>query len=210
MGSLAAWLRLGELEAQRIECEAYNAKAFKQHLADIRRLTPAEPDAFEPELRRLCAESGVAFVLIPELPHTRACGATRWLNPDKAILQLSLRYRSNDQFWFSFFHEAGHILLHSSKEVFIEGSDCKSDKEEQADAFAANTLIPASEYRRLKNVGIFSRADVVAFAESIGIAPGIVVGRLQHDGLLPMSHLNDLKRRFISLLCAPSVPSMLE
>jgi len=197
LGSLAAWLRLGELQAQAIDCKNYDEKKFKENLATIRALTAEPPEVFEPELKRLCAESGVALVLVSELPRTRVSGATRWMNPYKAIIQLSLRYKSDDQFWFTFFHEAGHVILHSSKEIFLEGISHRSDKEDEADNFAANFLIPPSDYKRLLNTGYSSKAAIRTFAESIGIAPGIVVGRLQHDGRLPMSYCNDLKRRFV-------------
>jgi len=196
LGSLASWLRFGELEAQRIECTPYDEKRFREHLMKIRELTVEAPQVFEPELKRLCAESGVALVLVSELPKTRVSGAIRWVNPYKAIIQLSLRYKSDDQFWFTFFHEAGHVILHSSKEIFLEGIDHKSGKETEADTFATNLLIHPTDYKRLKASGYSSKAAIAQFAQSIGIAPGIVVGRLQHDDLLPMSHCNDLKRRF--------------
>ncbi|MFN8491179.1 MAG: hypothetical protein U0350_26520 [Caldilineaceae bacterium] len=37
---------------------------------------------------------------VPELAQLRVCGATRWLTPNKALLQLSLRYKTNDHLWF--------------------------------------------------------------------------------------------------------------
>ncbi len=67
-----------------------------------------------------CAAVGVAVVLVPELPGTRVSGATRWLTPGKALIQLSLRYKSDDQLWFTFFHEAAHVLLHGKRDLFIE------------------------------------------------------------------------------------------
>ncbi|MBI3111038.1 MAG: HigA family addiction module antidote protein [Ignavibacteriales bacterium] len=196
-GSLAAWLRLGELKAQTIECDKYDEKKFKESLAAMRSLTMQPPKVFEPELKRLCAKSGVALVFVSELQKTRVSGAIRWVNPYKAIIQLSLRYKSDDQFWFTFFHEAGHVILHSSKEIFLEGMDHKNTKENEADDFAANFLVPPAEHKRLMIEGYSSKAAIGGFAKSIGVAPGIVVGRLQHDGLLPMSYCNDLKRRFI-------------
>jgi len=196
LGSLAAWLRLGELQAQAIECERYDEKKFRVNLGIVRSLTTEPPAVFEPELKKLCAKSGVALVLVSELQKTHVSGGTRWMNPYKAIVQLSLRYKSDDQFWFTFFHEAGHVILHSSKEIFLEGIDHKSDKETEADDFAANFLIPSAEYKTFTARGYFSKVAIRSFAQSIGIAPGIAVGRLQYDGFLPMSHCNELKRRF--------------
>jgi Zn-dependent peptidase ImmA (M78 family) len=131
---------------------------------------------------------------VPELPKIRACGATWWLNPYKPVIQLSLRYKSDDQLWFSFFHEAGHILLHGKKECFIEG-DGKNAKENEADDFASDVLIPRRHFDQFIASSRFSRSAINNFAAEIEIAPGIVVGRLQHDGHLPYTHLNDLKCR---------------
>lgn len=149
---------------------------------------------------RLCADAGVAVVFVPQLPQTRTCGATRRLNPNKALIQLSLRYKTNDHLWFSFFHEAGHILLHGKRNVFLEGGSVQGveeqDKEEEANKFAADILIPLDELKRFLASGQYrSKAGIVQFAKEIGIAPGIVVGRLQHDGKLPQGHCNELKCR---------------
>lgn len=109
-GSLATWLRQGELEAQAIECDPYNAETFHDVLMRIRTLTVEPVSFFQKELVHLCADAGVAVVFVQELPHTGICGSTQWLTPRKALVQLSLRYKTDDQLWFTFFHEAGHIL----------------------------------------------------------------------------------------------------
>ncbi len=197
-GALISWLREGELQAKEIHCERYDARQFRSALTNIRQLTAKPPEAFKPDLVRLCAACGVAVVFVPELPKTRVSGATRWLTPDKALIQLSLRYKTDDHLWFSFFHEAGHILKHGKRDVFIEGtSPGKNDpKEDEANAFAAEILIPEKELTRFLADKRLSKAAIRKFASQLGIAPGIVVGRLQHDGTLPQSYCNDLKRRF--------------
>ena len=193
-GALASWLRNGELEAQKIDCKPFNGNQFRSTLSQIRALTNQPPETFQPETVRLCAESGVAVTFVPELPQTKVNGATWWLNPQKAVIQLSLRYKSDDQLWFSFFHEAGHILLHGKKEIFIE--DDKQDiQEHEANNFAADILIPTTKFQQITKLERISKVAIKNFASEIGIAPGIVVGRLQHDGNLPPSHCNDLKRR---------------
>ena len=196
--ALAAWLRRGELLAQEIACEPYNEAAFRDALEQVRRLTREPFSAIEVILRRLCAGAGVAVVIVPELPHTCVCGATRWLSPTKALIQLSLRYRTDDQFWFSFFHEAGHILLHGKRLTFVdEEHDAEDNREAEANRFAMDYLIPPLAFKRLvqrRGGGYFSKELVAQFAEEFGIAPGIVVGRLQHEKLLQRTHLNGLKR----------------
>src|SRR5439155_13162062 len=106
----AAWLRQGERVAQQIRTEAYNQEAFVKALYAIRKLTTSDADIFVPRATDLCRAAGVALVVLPELPATRAYGATRWLTPSKAMLQLSLRGKTDDFLWFTFFHECAHIL----------------------------------------------------------------------------------------------------
>lgn len=199
--AVAAWLRKGEIEAQAIDCQPFEEKAFQQALSVARTYTPKPLEVAWKQVVELCAGVGVATVIVPELPKTRLSGASRWLSPKKAILQLSIRYKLDDQFWFSFFHEAGHLLLHNKSKLFLEIDDNRSEivqQEEEANRFAADTLIPPEELRQLlgrRGVGGSFRKDVVlAFAQELGIAPGIVVGRLQHDGYLPRKNLNGLKR----------------
>lgn len=195
-GAVAAWLRKGELEAQQLVCAPYDEARFKDVLAKVKALTAATPERFEPELARLCASAGVAVVFVPELPRTRVCGATRWLTPVKALIQLSLRYKTDDHLWFTFFHEAGHILLHAKSKLFIEEEDGGDGEEEEANKFAANMLIPAPALRSFCAQGDRSLAAVERFARAQGVSPGIVVGRLQHEGFLPRTHGNKLKVRF--------------
>ena len=197
--SLSAWLRRGEIQAGNIDCEPYESDRFRQTLINIRELTLKPPEEFEPELIRLCASTGVAVTFVPQLPQCGISGATRWLRPDKALLQLSLRYKTDDQLWFTFFHEAGHILLHGKRDVFLEDDDMDGDdKELEADGFAAKILIPSARMKgflRTSRPGHISIDAIESFASDIAIAPGIVVGRLQHDRNLPFRHGNRLKRR---------------
>lgn len=194
-GAVATWLRLGELDGKRARTAPFDASRFRKSLREIRALTrTSDPRRFIPELRVICANSGVAVVILPEVKGARCWGAARWVTPTKALIQLSLRYKTDDHLWFSFFHEAGHLLLHSKKETFIRGDDVDNVREEEANVFAAAYLIPKQRESDLR--GLTTTAEVVRFAEELGIAPGIVVGRLQNDGLIEWrSSLNHLKRR---------------
>ena len=95
------------IEAQRIHSAPYNSKKFHVTLRLIRSLTVEPPEVFQAEVVRLCAEAGVVVAFVPELPKIRVSGATRWLTPHKAMMQLNLRYKTDDQLWFTFFHEEG-------------------------------------------------------------------------------------------------------
>jgi len=194
-GYVAAWLRMGEIQAESIATQPFDPVKFKHVLTEVRKLTTAPTSEWRKKLVDLCASAGVAVVFTKEIPGASISGATRWITKDKALIQLSLKYKSNDQVWFTFFHEAGHILLHGKKEVFIEfGITSATHEEQDANAFARDMLIPAPHVHRLPYLK--TRTQISEFARSIGIAPGIVVGRLQHDDLVFKSAFNDLKRRF--------------
>ncbi len=197
-GAVAAWLRQGELQAKDTVTDAFDKETFLPVLQEIRLLTKEPPDVFEERLSRLCARAGVAVVFVPPPPGCRASGATQWVSSTKALIQLSLRYKTDDQLWFTFFHEAGHILKHPKKAVFLEGLTPRQGRvEDEANRFASEILIPQAEYLAFVAGGTFSRASIGEFASDIGVAPGIVVGRLQHDQRLPWnSPCSSLKRSF--------------
>jgi HTH-type transcriptional regulator/antitoxin HigA len=194
-GAAATWLRIGELKAAEIECKPYDPKSFREVLQTIRGLTTALPEEFEPELVRRCSEVGVAVVFVPEVKGSRASGATRWVTPTKAVMQLSLRHKSDDHLWFSFFHEAGHLLLHGKKGTFVTEGQAEDLAEEEANEFAETYLIPKRYESFLPQLK--SSEAIRAFAQELGIAPGIVVGRLQKNDILDWNQQNQLKRRFV-------------
>jgi hypothetical protein len=200
--SVAAWLRRGEIEADGIQCAPHSSPKFKRALTNIRTLTTEPPEKFEPAIVKSCAASGVAVTFVPELPGTHLYGATRWLTPSKALIQLSLRGKTDDHFWFTFFHEAAHIVLHGKKDVFIEAKGEGFDridgekKEEEASVYAQDLLIPPAEHRAFVAAGIFTDSAIQRFSRGIGIAPGVVVGRLQHDKTIHFSWGNALKKHY--------------
>ena len=197
--ALATWLRLGELEAEQQECGDYNAAAFKHALRRIRRLTRKPfADALE-EAQKLCNDAGVVLRLVKPLPKTALSGAAWWLTPRRAVIQLSGRHKTDDHLWFSLFHEAAHLLLHSKKGIFIDwtnGKEARTDIEAQADAWASDFLVPRSHWEQFTAAGVYSEGAIRQFAEEQEIAPGIIVGRLQHESRLPWrTPLNSLKVR---------------
>lgn len=192
-GATSAWLRIGQLRATAIEAEPYDANRFRKALVEARQLTTESPEVFGPKLKELCRQAGVVLVFVKEIKGCPVSGATRWLTPTRPLIQMTLRYKTHDHFWFTFFHEAGHILHDSKKEVFLEDNNQDAAAEERANQFARDLLIPPSEAVALP--ALKSKADVVRFAKRICIAPGIVVGRLHHDGM-PHAYMNDLKEHF--------------
>jgi HTH-type transcriptional regulator/antitoxin HigA len=197
--ALTAWLRMGEVAARKITCEAFNKKHLLSLAPRIRSMTQLDPEAFVPELKSLLSKVGIAFVIIPHLPKTYAHGATYWIGKSKAVLMVTIRRSWTDIFWFSLFHELGHILLHESQRIFIESDDDglnPESLENEADEWAADTLIAKAAYDDFITRKDLVETAIIGFAEKLGIAPGIVVGRLQHDALIDNAQLNNLRTRY--------------
>lgn len=196
--ALAAWLRWGEVEAANVATQPFHADQFRNVVAEVRNMTRREPFLQIVErVKEKFASAGVALVLTPELPGTHLSGATRWLTPMRPLVQLSLRHKTDDQFWFTLFHEADHVLDGQRRDYLDEGdgeSAASADEERAADQFARDILIPPAEYAAFVERADFSESSVRTFAEEQGIAAGIVVGRLHTDGKLDRSFLVLLKR----------------
>jgi addiction module HigA family antidote len=192
--AVLAWLRKGEIEAQKIATAPYSKQAF---LTALTHLSQATKETHLPSAMRqmvsVCAKAGVALVFIPDIPGARVWGVTQWVNPDKAIIQLSLRGKTADVMWFTFFHEAAHLLLHPKKSIFVETESNTDSWEEEADRFAADHLISPAAWQLVQLHRPKGRLEVELLANQIGVAPGILVGRMQKSGLLPWTHLNGLK-----------------
>src|SRR5262249_35379537 len=158
-GAVAAWLRRGELESAGIETKPWDKAALRARLPTLRGLTRVtDPDLFVPELRKVLAECGVTVVIVRAPTGCYASGATRFVTPTKALMLLSFRYLSDDQFWFSVFHEVGHLLLHPPR-LFLDGFDMVSSPEEvEANRFAADTLLPPEHQAAMMALSLDGRA----------------------------------------------------
>lgn len=195
--AVAAWLRQGERIADSISCQAWSKEKFQAVLPQIRAMTRwRDPAQFLPEIKKLCAECGVAVVIARAPSGCRASGATKFLDNNKALLMLSVRYKAEDHFWFTFFHEAAHLILHTDKAVFLEQTDSLfTDEEDEANQFSADFLIPPVHQEELRSLQPKYK-EIVRFAVKVGISPGIVVGQMQHKKLLNHGQLDFLKRRY--------------
>lgn len=196
-GAVAAWLQQGEILAGEIECKPLNKDKLRDSIQFIRSLTNEKnPDVFIPKIKSVCAESGVAVVVAKTPEGCRASGATKRLSDSKSLLILSFRFRSDDHFWFTVFHEIAHLLLHDEDVVHIEGMGEENNvQEEEANAFSRDSLIPPGYRQELLNLKNDYRS-VLKFSRKIGVSPGIIVGQMQYHNLIQQNHLNKLKVRY--------------
>lgn len=180
---LAAWLRCGEIDAKQVETQPFDKNRLLNSIGALRALTNEPPEKFHAKLIGICQSCGVAVVFVPYFKNTCVSGATRWINSDKALIQLSLMGRSDDKFWFTFFHELAHILEHGKKDQFVEFEKRNriDELEKEADEIAGNILIPKIQLKQFMNSNCFAGTSIKAFAKNIGVSPSIVAGRLEHE-----------------------------
>lgn len=195
-GAVLMWLRSGELCADLIATRPWSAGNLYDRLPAIRTLSKVrQPERFLPKLKALCAEAGVAVVAKKASDGCRASGASRMVAPDKAMILLSFRGLSDDKFWFTVFHEIGHLVLHGTKTFVDSDMEDFDDSEREANDFAARCIIP--EKRALEFYQLEAKRDaVVRFSVSVGVSPGLTVGQMQHRRMIQRNEMNYLKRHW--------------
>jgi Zn-dependent peptidase ImmA (M78 family) len=195
LSAMAAWLRIGEIEMQNLNLNAYNKDAFKENLVIIRKLVREHPEDFATQLQELCKAAGVGLVYTINIPKAPISGATRWIGGNP-LIQLTDRGKSNDLFWFTFFHEVGHLLLHGKKEIFLEDFDeykPNKEKEDEADEYARKYLLPNDIVDDFTEP--ITEKAIRQIARKYMVHPGIIVGRLQYLKIIPYHFGNNLKTK---------------
>jgi addiction module HigA family antidote len=204
--AISAWVRATELAAATLQVSEFGESLLRSSIDVLKRYTREPGDTIMKPVQKTCAAAGVAVVWVPEFQHTGISGCARWLTDRKALIALTLRYKTDDQMWFTFFHELGHILLHRRKHAFVldNAAEDISDRivdpemqqyEDEANRFAADTLIPPQAFAEFIRRGDFRSDAIYGFSEQVGIGPGLVVGRLQFERLLARHQGNALKQR---------------
>ena len=192
--AISAWLRQGEIQAAEKEACEFSEKTLREAIPSMKSLCAEQPADFAVALQHLCAKAGVKLVYTPCLPKAPINGSTRWIN-DVPCIQMTGRHKRNDIFWFTFFHELGHILLHGKKDIFLEDveyADKQREKEEEADAFSSRILLSQTEENEIIRQGDYSADAIRNYAKKFNVHPGIIVGRLQHKRVIPFTAHSNL------------------
>ncbi|MBO5347429.1 MAG: HigA family addiction module antidote protein [Lachnospiraceae bacterium] len=197
-----AWIQTAINFSQRIETEPYNAEKLKGYMPELRSMTVQDPKVFLPRMRDIFAQCGVAFVLLPHLKNSGVNGAVKWINDERVVLAMNNRGLDADKFWFSLFHEIKHVFQRKIKTVFVsynekEMTDANNQLEEEANNFATNFLISPVAMKKFAPTKYTSDDEIIAFARSIDIHPGIVAGRLQHERIIPPNRCSRLKEKYV-------------
>ncbi|MCK7597078.1 ImmA/IrrE family metallo-endopeptidase [Microbulbifer sp. CAU 1566] len=193
-----SWLRQGSIVSENSNCAPLCKRKLLSATGKIKTLSREKnPATFLPPLKKILASCGVVLVIAPTPSGCRASGATFSTPNGKAVVMLSFRYLSDDHFWFTLFHEIGHLILHSDRQLFIEEKHIsEAVAETEANQFARNILIPEEYESEFSKLNSRRWREIIRFAKKLQISPGIVVGQLQHAGLLRHDYLNKLKNRY--------------
>jgi len=199
--TVAAWVRQVELESEVVTCSPWDRNAFAAVLPQAAALSrQADPRDFLPSLKQLAASTGVVVVVVRAPTGCPVSGVSITLESGRRVIGLSARYRSDDHFWFTFLHEAAHIVLHEGVGMYIDdierdGSPGSEGPEAEADQFASEMLLPSELLEKLPNR--ITPVTIHGLANRASVSPGVVLGQLQHAGLVSYrSKMNRLKHRY--------------
>lgn len=196
-----AWVQTALNMGQSMDAGTIDLKRLKGHLPEIRRMTLQAPAEFLPQLSETLRSCGIAFVLLPHLKNSGVNGAVKWVNKEKVILAMNDRRKYADVFWFSLFHEIKHVFQKKLALLIIDGTvddpgDVHKELEIEADAFARDFLLPEDTFSEFVAENNYSNVSILWYANEMEIHPGIVVGRLQNEGLIGFDKLNGLRDKF--------------
>ncbi|MBQ3333984.1 MAG: HigA family addiction module antidote protein [Eubacteriaceae bacterium] len=189
--ALMAWAQQAKIEARKIQTSPINIKGLIAMLPEIRMMTILKPKEFCPRLKQCLSNCGIALIFLPHLKGSFLQGAS-FMDGTKIVVGLTFRGKDADKFWFSLFHELAHIVLgHIGKP-----NGTTEDDENAADRWSENALIKNDAFERFNREGDYSESSVLKFAEEQGIAPGIVIGRMQLEGMIKYNRFNHLKEKY--------------
>lgn len=189
--ALISWAQRAKLEARDISTSAINLDKLVALIPTIRRMTSENPARFCPVLCEELAGCGIALVFLPHIGGSFLHGAT-FYDGTKIVVGMTVRGKDADRFWFSLFHELGHIVY---GHIANQNGTTEED-EKMADSFARNTLIPDEVFMKFVLEERFDKQSIIEFARTIGIDAGIVVGRLQKEHYIPFSWYSELKTKY--------------
>lgn len=194
--AISAWLRQGEIQAEALSVTTeFSDKLLREKLFEMKQLMANKPDNWHIDLQTLCSSCGIKLVYTQSLPKAPINGATRWLAGKYPLIQMSGRHKRYDIFWFSFFHEIGHLLLHGKKDIFLENIDYDEKeqiKEKEANDFASRIVLSKDEEEEIVTNGAYSTEVIKCYAQKFGTHHSIIVGRLQHNKKIPFNYDSQL------------------
>lgn len=182
---LYAWQRICELVTKDIVVsDELNISLLRDSISEIKKLMFEDINIVQGKLENIFAKCGIAFKIVKHFKGAPVQGFIKKTNDEKLILCMTIRQNRADIFWFTLFHEIGHIINEDIRQRFIDFNSAQSDMEAKADAFARDVLMDARDYKEFVMKRDFSMSAINTFAKEQGVRSYIVIGRLQSDEIL--------------------------
>lgn len=194
-----AWISYAMNLSKKIECNEFDSKVLMENLPKIRALTLLDPEEFTLKLHKYLNEAGIKLIEIPYLKGSNVSGVTKWLPHENAVLiAINDCGKDADKIWFNIFHELGHAIKNHRRHLTISFTKNEVADQDEIDAknFAKNMLIDPKKYEIFISKKDYSINAINNFADEIGVANFIVIGRLQRDKLIPWSYYSSYKIKY--------------
>ena len=188
-----AMVQIAINKALKSNAPKFNKQRFEKAVSYALTLTEKHDDFYK-LIYNAFFEAGVIFIILPNLPGSKINGATKKIG-DNIMLMVNDRRLYADSFWFTLFHEIGHIM---NGDYGISFEKETGEQESLADIFAEDSLIPREEYAKFTEQRAFGREAICRFARKVNRDPGIVLGRLQNDMLVDYNDwkLKSLRKKY--------------
>lgn len=196
--ALACWLRMCDILSEKIEIKEYreiNKDIILKDIKEIRKLSKENPNVFIEKLQSYFSELGISIVVLKNIQGAPVNGLIKKSNNGINIC-LTIRGKDADKFWFTLFHELGHLFTSKIDKFYIDYESNNTEVERLADKFATENLIDRTIYNNLINSTI-SMESIIEAAKQMDILPSIIVGRLQHDEIIGYNQYNGLKTQYV-------------
>ncbi|MCD7955368.1 MAG: HigA family addiction module antitoxin [Lachnospiraceae bacterium] len=195
---MGAWIRLCQLVSNDNAITArFNPDKIDELVEALKR-NMRQDEAILPEaLKNTMSEYGIDFALLRNFRGAPVQGYISQKSSGVYQMVLTLRGSFADIFWFSLFHELGHIMNGDvGKTAKFVDMRTDGEKEIKADQFAGNKLLSSDEYDKFIKKGSFDIESIEAFASSQSVMPYVVIGRLQKEKRLPYSSYSSYRTRY--------------
>ena len=195
---LGAWIRMCQLAGDRSSIETvFDAKQVDKLIDEIKNIMLDKEANIQADLRNVMGKYGIDFSVARNFRGAPVHGYIS-LKPDATYqMVVTIRGAFADIFWFSLFHELGHIVngdIGKATKFLDDGTD--EEKEKKADLFASNKLMNSEEYERFIEKNDYSIESIKAFAKTQKVVPYVVIGRLQKEKKLDYRYYSEYKLRY--------------
>jgi HTH-type transcriptional regulator / antitoxin HigA len=185
-----AWLYRVKQLANELVVKRYSPASVERAIREVSSLLRAAEEVRK--VPRIMAENGIRFVIVESLASAKIDGVCFWLHDLAPVIGMSLRHDRIDNFFFVLRHELEHVARRHGRDVAavdaeLEGAKAGvgadiADEERVANEAAANFCVPQSKLDRFIKVRgpFFTERDIIGFARTLNVHPGIVAGQVQH------------------------------